>query len=70
MKDRETACVYYLCEGECSKGREGTFRKYCQRCKLYTPLAGAEPARKDLRRKKREDARRKDKKFDRWDYYD
>jgi hypothetical protein len=39
---------------------------------LYSPISGGEPARKDLRRKKREDARRKDmRKESRWDdYYD
>ena len=25
--EREVACVYYKWEGECEKGREGTFRK-------------------------------------------
>ena len=70
MKDREIACEYYMNEGNCAKGREGTFRKYCQRCKLYTPMSGGQPARKDLRRKKREDARRKDNRKDRWDMYD
>lgn len=72
MKNREIACIYYLCEGECQKGRKGTFRKACQHCDLYSPISGGEPARKDLRRKKREDARRKDmRKENRWDdYYD
>ena len=53
-RDRERACKYYVCEGNCSKGREGTFRKQCQICNLYLPLPGGQPARKDLRREKRE----------------
>lgn len=54
MKDRERACVYYIAEGQCSKGHEGTFRKACQRCKHYCALKGGNVARKDLRREKRD----------------
>ena len=39
MIDRLEPCKYYSCEGNCSKGREGTFKKYCQRCKKYVPRA-------------------------------
>ena len=35
MKDREIQCVYYIYEGYCSIGREGTFRKKCQTCDKY-----------------------------------
>ena len=34
-KDRLTVCKFYVCEGNCTKGREGSFNNYCQRCKLY-----------------------------------
>ena len=55
MKDkREIACKYYICEGECSKGREGTFRRQCKNCNLYDPIPGGRPARKDLRKEKKE----------------
>lgn len=54
MKDREIACKSYVCEGNCSKGREGTFRSYCQTCNKYDPIKGGRPARKNLRREKRE----------------
>lgn len=60
MKNREIACQFYEYEGRCLKGREGTFRKACQKCKLYKAIKGGRPARKDLRRQKREDIRRKD----------
>ena len=53
-KDRERACKYYICERNCSKGREGTFRKQCQICSKYDPIPGGQPARKDLRREKRD----------------
>lgn len=53
-RDRERACKYYICEGNCSKGREGTFRKQCQICSKYDPIPGGQPARKDLRREKRD----------------
>ena len=34
-KDRLTVCKFYACEGNCTKGREGTFNTYCQRCDKY-----------------------------------
>lgn len=49
---REVACIYYKWEGECSKGREGTFRKACQTCNKYKAKKGSMPARKNLKRKK------------------
>ena len=52
-KDREIVCKYYECEGKCKKGREGTFRHYCQKCNKYDPIKGREPARKNLRREVR-----------------
>ena len=36
-KDRITPCLYYICAGECEKGREGNHHGYCQRCNLYKP---------------------------------
>ena len=39
MKDRETVCEYYICKGECDKGREAEHNGYCQRCRLYKPRA-------------------------------
>lgn len=54
MKDREIACKYYIAEKQCSKGREGTFKKQCQICKQYVPLSHGRPARKNLRKEKRE----------------
>lgn len=55
-KDRERPCEFYQYEGCCSKGREGTFRKACQTCDKYHAKPGAEPARKNLKREKRERA--------------
>ena len=52
MRDREIACESYVCEGTCKKGREATFRKYCQTCKEYRPLPGGIPARKNLKKEK------------------
>lgn len=59
-KMREVACKYYICERECEKGREGTFRKKCQTCDLYVPIKGGIPARKDLRQNKKERSNRKE----------
>lgn len=52
MTDREVACVYYVYEGECLKGREGTFKKACQICKKYKPKKGGTAARSNLKKQK------------------
>lgn len=52
MTDREVACVYYVYEGECLKGREGTFKKACQICKKYKPKKGGAAARRNLKKQK------------------
>ena len=52
MTDREVACVYYVYEGECLKGREGTFKKACQICKKYKPKKGGAAARCNLKKQK------------------
>lgn len=54
MRDRELACEFYICEGQCSKGRGGRFRKDCQTCDKYSPKRGSQPARKNLKREKNE----------------
>lgn len=51
-KTREIACIHYICEGQCAKGRDGFFRKTCQTCKKYEPIKHGRPARKDLKREK------------------
>lgn len=38
-KDRITSCLYYVCAGECSKGREANHNGYCQKCDKYKPRA-------------------------------
>lgn len=35
--DRVTPCKYYLCKGNCSKGREANHTGYCQKCNKYEP---------------------------------
>jgi hypothetical protein len=52
MQDREIPCIYYKWEGECAKGREGTFRDACQTCKKYKPKKGAVPAKRNLKKQK------------------
>jgi hypothetical protein len=52
MTDREVACVYYVYEGECLKGKEGTFKKACQICKKYKPKKGGAAARNNLKKQK------------------
>ena len=36
-KDRIEPCVYYICAGECEKGREADHSGYCQTCGKYVP---------------------------------
>lgn len=38
-KDRLTVCKFYINEGNCEKGKDGTFHKQCQHCKDYRPRA-------------------------------
>ena len=52
MKDREVACMHYVCEGNCDLGKEGTFRKHCQTCKTYKAIPGGKVARPNLKREK------------------
>ena len=51
-KTRERACRYYICEGQCKKGRKGDFNGTCQHCDKYNPLPGSKPRRTDNRRNK------------------
>ena len=41
---RNVACKYYISEGDCEKGFEGTFRRSCQTCKFYSTVQ--QPPRK------------------------
>lgn len=60
-RDRETPCRFYVCEGNCEKGREGTHNSYCQRCKLYQARAKV----KHLNFKKQKLDKIRKKEFDR-----
>ena len=51
-KDREYACIFYLNEGNCSKGHAGTFHKSCQTCQDYSMRKGSAPKRKNLKKEK------------------
>ncbi len=42
-KFHEAPCKYYLNEGNCEKGRDGTYRSYCQKCSKYEPRKGYVP---------------------------
>lgn len=55
-KTRELACVYYQYEGKCSKNNNKKCRFYheMQTCDLYQAKRGGVPARKDLRREKKD----------------
>ena len=38
-KFREIPCLYYVCKGECKKGRDAEQYGYCQKCGKYQPRA-------------------------------
>ena len=52
--------MYYVHEGECLKGRKGTFYDACQTCKKYAPQRGMQPARKNTKKQKLREARDRD----------
>ena len=61
MKTREIACKHYAAEGQCKLGKEGTFYKACQHCRVYSPLLNGRPARVNTKRQRLERIRRKEK---------
>lgn len=36
-KDRIEPCKFYVCKGECTKGRDADYSGYCQKCDKYLP---------------------------------
>ena len=52
MRDRTIICEFYICHGECKKGKNADFATTCQHCNSYRKKAGATPSRTDERRKK------------------
>ena len=59
-KDRKFVCEYYYYNGGCAKGKNASFRGYCQRCQLYKAKKGAAPAFKNLKREKEKDYQDRD----------
>lgn len=57
-KDRITPCLYYVCKGECKKGRESDHNGYCQRCDKYKPRV--KERHKNLKKEKLEKIRKND----------
>ena len=37
---REAPCIYYICKGQCSKGKEAEQTKLCQHCDKYRARKG------------------------------
>lgn len=38
-KTRITPCISYVCEHQCTRGRDAEHNGYCQKCSLYKPRA-------------------------------
>ena len=34
-KDRIEPCKFYICAGQCTKGRDANHKGYCQKCSKY-----------------------------------
>ncbi len=62
-RDRERQCEFYICEGNCSKGRAGTFRDQCQKCDKYVAKKGVAPRRADNRKRKMEKIRKREDRY-------
>ena len=63
-KDRITPCLYYVCAGECKKGRDAEHNGYCQKCNKYYPRV------KERHLNKKKVAIQKDRgKYDYWLVY-
>lgn len=60
-KYRETVCMYYIALGQCKKGREANHEHYCQKCDKYFPRAKVRHI--NLKKKRVEDIRRKDREY-------
>ena len=60
-KYRETVCMYYIALGQCKKGREANHEHYCQKCNKYFPRAKVRHI--NLKKKRVEDIRRKDREY-------
>ena len=54
MKDRLAPCVYYVCKGECKKGRKAEQNGICQNCSKYRPRKGFKNVGKIKRQKEKE----------------
>ena len=54
--DRVTPCKYYICKGQCSKGRVSDHTGYCQKCNKYEPRCKAK--RINQKKKKLENIRK------------
>lgn len=50
-KDRLAPCEYYVCAGECKRGRDASQHGYCQKCAKYKPRKGSKKIVRELKHK-------------------
>ena len=60
MKDKLAVCEFYICKGECKKGRKAEQNGYCQHCNKYKPRKGSKKIIRELKR------RYKEKRYKEW----
>lgn len=63
-KTREIVCIHYISKGNCDLGKDAEFYGICQHCQKYKPKQGMKPARVDTRKKKLDDAKKKDERWE------
>lgn len=66
MKDRNLLCEYYICAGQCKKGKVCYAQKEMQHCSLYIPNKQSQPLRTDKRKQKKEKILKKELNRERW----
>lgn len=59
-KFRETPCKFYVCKGQCEKGKDAEYKGFCQHCTKYVPRA----KEKHLNRKKKSIEKERSKIYD------
>lgn len=53
-KLREAPCQYYVCKGECKKGRDAEQNGICQTCAKYYPRKGFKSGSRRKRQQEKE----------------
>ena len=53
-KDRLAPCIYYVCKGSCTKGKDASQTGTCKTCSKYMPRKGFKKINKKRAKKNNE----------------